>query len=254
MSRYPVTDYRKLRPGNLCSEQFRHLLYLLYWPIFGLLFAFVERVGVTDNYHIVFSPLDDLIPFNEFFLVPYLFWFVYLVGMIVYALLYETDTFVRMMRYIILTYSAAMLVYLIYPTAQELRPAAFARDNLFTRFLTHFYAFDTNTNVCPSIHVIGSLAVLSAAWNSRRFRTPGWRAAFALAAVLISISTVFLKQHSILDVIAALPVCLVAWIIVYRRRSPRFSEKTAESADLPQSGAREPVLASSAGASEHRHP
>lgn len=81
-----------------------------------------------------------------------------------------------------------------------------------------FYTFDTNTNVCPSIHVMGSLAVLTAAWHTPRFRTAGWRAAFAAAAVLICLSTVFLKQHSVLDVIAALPICLAAYLAVRRRR------------------------------------
>ena len=38
-----------------------------------------------------------------------------------------------------------------------------------------FYEFDTNTNVCPSIHVIGSVAILLCAWYSKHFRSTGWR-------------------------------------------------------------------------------
>ena len=119
----------------------------------------------------------------------------------------------------IFTYSAAMVMYLLFPTCQELRPAEFARDNIFTRFIPHFYQFDTNTNVCPSIHVIGSLAVLASAWNIERFKTVGWRIFFVTAAVLICVSTVFLKQHSIIDIIAALPICAAAYWVCYRRKS-----------------------------------
>ena len=91
----------------------------------------------------------------------------------------------------------------------------FERDNIFTRFMTGFYQFDTNTNVCPSIHVIGSVAVMLCAWHSKHFSTKGWRVIFVITALLISISTVFLKQHSVLDILAAIPICAFTYIVTY---------------------------------------
>jgi hypothetical protein len=215
----PLIDYRRLRRGNLFSEEFRHLWLLAYWPIFGLLFLLVERVWTDRAFVAIHCALDDKIPFCEFFLIPYLFWFVYLAGMHLYTLLWDRDAFVLMMRFIIVTYSIAILAYFLFPSEQNLRPAVFARSNAFTSFVTAFYRFDTNTNVCPSIHVIGSVAVLFAAWHIRRFSTPGWRIFFAVSCILICASTVFLKQHSILDVLAALPVCAVGWFVASRRPS-----------------------------------
>ena len=78
-----------------------------------------------------------------------------------------------------------------------------------------FYAFDTNTNVCPSIHVEGSIAVALAAWDTPRFQTPLWRTVFMGTALLISVATVFVKQHSVLDVFWALVLCAAAWVVVY---------------------------------------
>ncbi|MDY3224461.1 MAG: phosphatase PAP2 family protein [Candidatus Faecousia sp.] len=216
----PVVDYRKLRLNNLNTEEFRHLKLLLFWPIYGFLFLFVERIYVVDYYYPMHCPLDDLIPFNEFFLIPYLFWFVYLVGIHVYTLLYDLDAFRRMMKYIIFTYSITILIYLVFPTCQELRPVRFERDNLLTRFLAGFYQFDTNTNVCPSIHVIGSLAVMEAALYTKTIRSRVWKWGFVIAATLICVSTVFLKQHSVLDLLAALPLCLVAHFLFYRKAVP----------------------------------
>lgn len=213
----PTVNYRKLRFNNINSDEFRHLKLLLYWPIFGLLFLFVERFYQVDYYYPMHCSLDDLIPFCELFLIPYLFWFVYLVGMHLYTLLYDVETFRRMMKYIILTYSAAMLIYFIFPTCQELRPIEFERDNILTRFIAGFYQFDTNTNVCPSIHVIGSLAVMEAALWSRQIKSKGWKATFVIVAILICLSTVFMKQHSIIDLFAALPICLLAHFLCYRK-------------------------------------
>ena len=211
-------DYRKFRLRLLNTPAYSHVKLLLFWPLFGLLFAFVERVGVTDVYTPVHIALDDVIPFCEWFVFPYLFWFVFLVGMLAYTFFWEVDGFRQMMWFIILTYSITMLIYFLFPTCQELRPQHFPRDNVLTRFMARFYAFDTNTNVCPSIHVIGAVACMAAGWHSRRFGTRLWRTVFTVITVLICLSTVFLKQHSALDVFAALPLCVGGWWLVYRSR------------------------------------
>lgn len=213
MRKTEIVDYRKFRPGKLNTPEFEHLKYLLFWPVYGLMFLTVERLWIRDSYTPIHCALDDAIPFCEVFLIPYLFWFVYLGGFLLYSLLFDTEAFKRMMKFVMVSYTAAILIYILFPNCQELRPAAFERDNAFTRFVAGFYRFDTNTNVCPSIHVIGSLAVLYASWNSRHFHSAGWRAVFGVLAVLISVSTVFLKQHSVLDLLAALPVCALALYI-----------------------------------------
>ena len=215
----PVVDYRRLRPDNIGSEEFRHVKLLLFWPVFGLAFLYVERFYPAALYYPMYSPLDDYIPFCEFFLIPYLFWFVYLVGMHIYTFFYDIEAFRKLMRFIILSYSFTILIYLLFPTYQLLRPTEFERANVFTRFLAAFYAFDTNTNVCPSLHVIGSLAVMFTGLHCRRLSGWGWKAGFILSAALICVSTVFLKQHSVLDVLAALPISLAAHFIVFRKKS-----------------------------------
>lgn len=213
-----IVDYRRLRPGNLNSEEFRHLWLLLYWVFFGIFWALVERGGITSGFTPMYCPLDDRIPFCEYFLIPYLFWFVYLFGVHVYTLLFDTKAFRRLMYFIMITYSITVVIYLLFPTCQELRPASFERDNLFTRIVAGFYAFDTNTNVCPSVHVIGSAAAMFGFCDSKYMKSFRWKAVNVIITVLISASTVFLKQHSILDVLAAVPVCGVGYYLVYCRQ------------------------------------
>lgn len=218
----PVIDYRRFRFSKLNTPEYSHLKLLFYWPVFGLLFLTVERLWIRESYYPISCELDSVIPFCEFFLIPYLFWFAFLVGIHIYTLLYDVESFKKLMKFIIFSYSAAMLIYIVFPNCQELRPVAFQRDNLFTRFLEGFYQFDTNTNVCPSIHVIGSAAVSLCAWQSRHFSTPGWRLLFTVTALLIAMSTVFLKQHSILDLLAAIPICVAAYLYAYcPRKKPQ---------------------------------
>lgn len=203
--------------GIAKPDRSKHLLLLLYWPIYGSFFFFVEKVYQPDSYYSVYCPLDDAIPFCEIFLIPYLFWFVYLVGMHVYTLIFDVEAFRKMMHFIMITYSVTIIIYLLFPTCQDLRPAEFERDNVLTRFMASYYAFDTNTNVCPSIHVIGSLAVMFTSFHCKDFgkRT---KIVFAVIGVLISISTVFVKQHSILDILAALPISAIAYVVCFKKK------------------------------------
>ena len=214
----PEVEYRDLTWAKRNAPKYRHVQLLLFWPVFGLLFWGVERLWIRERYFSVSCALDNLIPFCELFVIPYLFWFAFLVGIHLYTLRYDVASFKKLMRFIIFSYSAALLIYIIFPNCQELRPDVFPRDNFLTRFMGAFYRFDTNTNVCPSLHVIGSCAVLACAWNSKHFSTTGRRVAFTAAAVLISISTVFLKQHSVVDILVALPICALAYCFAYETR------------------------------------
>lgn len=223
-------DYRDFRFSKLNTEKFAHVKLLLYWVFYGAMFFFVERISTNRDWNIMYCSLDDCIPFCEVFLIPYLFWFVFLVGMILYTFFFEVPVFKKLMWYIIVTYTFTIVIYLIYPTAQELRPEVFPRDNVFTRFLEWFYTFDTNTNVNPSLHVIGSFAVMYAAWHSERFSSRGWKAAFTVTALLISISTVFVKQHSIIDVISGVLVCMFFYPFVYKRKPQEKKTKKKEPA------------------------
>lgn len=209
-------------------SRFSHWKLLLYWPFFGILFYMAEQIFSQRQFHAMWCPLDDSIPFYEWFLIPYLFWFVYLAGMHVYLFFRDAAAFRGMMRFIILTYSAALVIFFLYPTCQNLRPAQFLRDNLLTRLTAAFYAFDTNTNVCPSLHCVGSMAVVFASWDAPSLRR--WRLPITAMGLLISISTVFVKQHSILDVFWAMILCAAAYSAVYllprKGGLPLWNQKT----------------------------
>ena len=221
-----VSLYRDLRPSNVTSPRFRHIFLLIYWCLFGVGFALVEKSD-RDWTYVEWPWLDDLIPFCELFVIPYMFWFVFLAGTVAFTLLFDVEAFRKMMYFIMITYSVTLIIYLIWPTAQALRPNidSLGRDNFLTRFMDGFYDYDTHTNVCPSIHVLGSVASLVASWHCSFFKGRPWQAFFWISTVLISLSTVFLKQHSILDVFAAIALCIVAYPFachsdrIFRRKS-----------------------------------
>lgn len=212
------TSYRALRPSNLCSPQYRHVLLLLYWPVYGFVFWFAEQVWEPETFHTMYCLLDDRIPFFEWFVIPYLYWFVFLIGTLAYCMVFDVPAFRQMMHFVIVTYSLSLVIFFLFPNCQQLRPEQFPRDNILTRFMAGFYAFDTNTNVFPSLHVVGSMAALAAAWRAKGLNKPLWRAVSLVSAVLISLSTVFLKQHSVLDIFGGLAVSGIGYLLCFRSK------------------------------------
>ena len=85
----------------------RNLMYAAFWPFFGLCFYALEWLVPGREYHVMYHPIDDLIPFCELFLIPYLFWFVFMGFAYVYAFFADGAAFQRMMRFTILTYAMA---------------------------------------------------------------------------------------------------------------------------------------------------
>lgn len=213
-----TVDYRRFRIRDINSAEYRHLWLLLFWPVFTLRYFLIENLNPADSYTVIHCQLDDVIPFCEGFFIFYVLWYVLIFLMHLYTLLYDIDAFKRYSKFLIISITISTTIFLVFPSCQELRPTEFPRDNLLTRLVAKLYAMDTNTNVFPSEHVIGAIAVFTAAINTERLRGHGKTLCFAVLTALAGISTVFLKQHSVLDVLAALPVCAVAYWFAYKRK------------------------------------
>ena len=231
--RPPVVDYRRLRPSNITSPEFRHVLLLLYWIAYLVSFIFIERVTPAAYHHPVHMWLDDLIPFCEWFLIPYMSWHVSLLWLSLYTLAYDIEEFRYFMYNLILTTAIAVLVYIIWPNEQQLRPdlETLGRSNFFTWGTSIIYTMDTCTNVCPSLHCIGGFAVAFGAVSCPRFNKPGWKVFFLIFALMICASTVFMKQHSIVDFFAAIPLILLGYFLFYFPRRKAIAMKAKQEAE-----------------------
>lgn len=226
--RQPAVDYRKLRLSNICSPEYSHLKLLLGWPVYFALYFLTENLIPAERCTPVHIWLDDLIPFNEWFLIPYVFWYGLIVFSLGWFLLYNVHSFRRLQTYIIITQLTAMAIYILFPSRQDLRPEVFPRDNFLTDCVAFLYSVDTNTGVCPSLHVAYSLGIASV-WGKEQGVCKAGKGFILLSVILICLSTMFIKQHSAADFFAALPVCLLAEGIVYGRDywKPRLRENYA---------------------------
>lgn len=212
-------NYRNFSVKKLNQPEYSHLWWLLFWPLYWLRYPLIENLNPATTYHPIYSSLDDLIPFNEWFIIPYALWMVSMLAMCVYTLLYDVESFKRYSKFLTISMSISSMIFLIYPSCQELRPTEFPRNNPATWIVGMLYQVDTNTNVFPSEHAIGAIAVWIAALHTKGLRSPAKTALITFVLIQVCFSTVFLKQHSILDVVAALPVCMLAYFLCYRKQT-----------------------------------
>ena len=89
----PVVDYRNLRFNNITQPQYRHVLLLLSWVFYFSMYFLTERLIPAERCAAVHCFWDDLIPFCEVFIVPYVFWYFLVAGSLLYFLLYDVKSF-----------------------------------------------------------------------------------------------------------------------------------------------------------------
>lgn len=203
-------------------EKYKHGWVLSYIFIYLPWFFYLEK-HVTKNYHVIHSAVDDKIPFIEYFIVPYLLWFVFIVAVFFYFFLTDVDGFYKLAKLMFSGMTIFLIISTLVPNGLHLRPYTFERDNIFVDMVRVLYRADTPTNVMPSLHVYNSLAACIAIYQSKalqKHKAVCWGA--YLLAVLIILATVFLKQHSVIDVAAAFVMAYMIYQFVYVPAQDRY--------------------------------
>ncbi len=196
-------------------KRYKHAGYLLYMVGYLIVFQFLEKT-VTTNFHEIHIWIDDEIPFCEYFIIPYLMWFGFVAVTIVYFLFQDKKGYYKLITFLFTGMTIFLLVSYIYPNGHHLRPNVFARDNIFVDLVKMLYEADTDTNVLPSIHVYNSIGCYIAISKCPKLRNKKWiqTGSFVLT-VLIIMATMFLKQHSVIDVVAGMVMARIIYEIVY---------------------------------------
>jgi membrane-associated phospholipid phosphatase len=216
--RKPVRDYHKFRLSAINDPRYEHLKLLSGWLIYFALYFLTENLIPVSACHVIHSAVDDMIPFNEYFLIFYCWWYALIFISLGYFLLYDIQKFKELQVFIMVTQAIAMAVYIIYPSVQLLRPDVMPHTNFLCSLMSFIYAFDTPTGVCPSLHVAYSLGIATV-WCKYSKASKWWKAFVVISVIMICISVMFVKQHSFIDVVAAIPVGVIAYILVYGKHS-----------------------------------
>lgn len=197
-------------------QRYKHAIPLLFYAVvYCCWFAWLEKT-VKRPENLIHMRVDDAIPFCEVFVIPYFLWFAYVSAVVLYLFFKDKPDYIRTCTFLFTGMTVFLLVSTLWPNGHHLRPNVMPRDNIFTAMVAHLYRADTPTNLWPSIHVYNSLGAHFAV-----LKNPGLcknrlvHMGSLILCVSIILSTVFIKQHSVFDVLTAFIMGAVMYILVY---------------------------------------
>lgn len=221
--------------------KYKHAAYLIYYPIVVLWFKSLEmrNVSVTNW---IWAPIDYKIPFVAVFVVPYMLWFAFMAVSIAFLGFRDKPEYFKLLTSIYIGMTICCIIYFLYPHGQPLRePLTGNEKSVFDWLVANvIYANDTPTNCAPSIHVANSIFTTIALQRSKAIKKYKLLLIGAhLLNLLIIASTMFIKQHSVIDAILGVALAAVVYLLVYaidwrgqyesflERRAKRKSMQTA---------------------------
>ena len=194
-------------PAHILAREHLFTVICLYTVFYIFWFRHLEQT-VSGDYLIMHTKVDEWIPFLPVFIVPYLLWFLYIFAALVYFSRADKDEAADLCLFLALGMTRSLLI----------RITANPANGFFEHLVWMIQRTDTPTNVFPSIHVFNALAVHAAVARSKTLRHhPLVQGLSLLLMVSICLSTVFLKQHSVLDVLGALLLGYFVYAVIYEQ-------------------------------------
>lgn len=201
--------------------RYKHAVPMLaYMVVYLVWFAWLEKKN-TKNFWLIHLTADDYIPFCEVFVVPYLLWFVYVAAVVIYLFFRDKQEYYKGCAFLMTGMTLFLIISTLWPNGHDLRLTQMPRDNVFTSLVTMLWKTDTPTNLWPSIHVYNSMGAHFAITHCKRLMDSKKgrfiRIGSGILAVSIILSTMFIKQHSLFDVLTGLALGMIMYAVVYRR-------------------------------------
>ena len=186
--------------GRLRRPRFAVVLAICY-ALFTATYVSINAFSVGRDAYTLFLPGEERLPFLPIF--EYLYVLTYFIAVLLVVTVRDYDTFRRLLRATGLTLLIAYTTYLLFPVYFE-RPRLEVTS--FHTWLLSLEYMDKPYNHFPSLHVALSWLAVFGSQVSRRSRV-----ALYLLAAGISVSTVFVKQHYVADVLYGFGLAWAAW-------------------------------------------
>lgn len=155
--------------------------------------------------------LDNIIPFNSIFIIPYIYWYLYIVIGFIFILMNSRKDYIRVFISFFIGMNICYIAYYLYPT--EITRPTIANSNILNYLVNIIYSLDRPVNCFPSLHVLTTYFIM----RYTKYKDSKEKFYYTqIVGVLIIISTLFIKQHFIVDVISA--IVLAEVIILFVRK------------------------------------
>jgi len=177
-------------------------------------YIFIAEMMAGRTLHVPELALDRSVPLEPAWALVYGALYLFLILLPVLVIRQE-EQIRRTVRAYLLVWLTAYVCFLLYPTLAP-RPAEVIGEGFALAGLRFLYSADPPYNCFPSLHVAHSFVSALACYRVHR----GVGIVAALCAALVGLSTLYTKQHYVLDVLAGIFLAGVAYG-VFLRSYPR---------------------------------
>lgn len=187
---------------------------MLIFPVLGMIYAVINTNPGDRIYNLV-TDLDRGTPFLKVFVLPYAIWIFYIYACLIYFYFKDPKVYYRSLATYTICALVCYMIYLVYQTTVP-RPVV-AGNDVFSDLIRYVYNRDEPYNCFPSIHVFSSYLVMKALYKSD-FRNGINQSLIYGMSTLIICSTLFVKQHVIMDVVAGIFLAEMVYRLVLRNQ------------------------------------
>lgn len=194
------------------------ILYFLVFAAIGCSYFLIERLH-TEHF-VIHCNIDDFIPFLPIFIIPYILWYIYVPAPLIFEFLTCKKTFPEHIMTFFIGAVPCLICLAVFPSCVDFRPSGQGSGILYW-LCRLIFDNDGPVNVFPSLHCYEAVIVHLLAFAGGPFKDRKiLRTISAVIVILICLSTVFVKQHSIIDSVVGVIWAYVVFIVykfVYKR-------------------------------------
>lgn len=171
---------------------------------------FISKL-LQGDLNLVGNVIDTKIPFLPVFFIPYCIWYLMIFIIPYYLYCKDKDKFIKYTMAYILCSMIGNIVFISYPSTVA-RPTVTGTD-IFSLIAKFIYWIDTPTNCFPSLHCAISMLFILYICESKNTNIIT-KISVCIISILIMLSTLFTKQHVVVDFISGDMLALIVYLIV----------------------------------------
>ncbi|MCF0148398.1 MAG: phosphatase PAP2 family protein [Clostridium sp.] len=163
--------------------------------------------------------LDKEIPYVSAFIFPYVYWYAFVFFGLIFILSKDRKRYFKALMIIYISMCICYLFYYLYPV--EISRPIIDNNTLPNRLVNLIYEADRPFNCFPSIHVLNTYIIIR---FTKIKDNKSWFIYTNIIGILIILSTLFIKQHFIVDGVAAIIIAEIV-IIATKKIEDKYIEK-----------------------------
>jgi len=200
---------------NELKDIIKRGLFALSIPLISITYPLLnQNRGNTND---LFTFVDKLIPFNKFFIFPYISWYIFIAIFSGVLCILDKERYFKLLITLNIGMITCYMIYYFYPTYVQ-RPMVKGNDFI-SNLVMNLYAVDNPYNCFPSIHVLNSVLIALHIYESEKVGK--WTKVICLImSASIILSTMFIKQHYFADVVAGV---IFAYILYFSFKNLKFN-------------------------------